>query len=203
MKQVIFNGKKYKLYEGTKYYSSGPIRLHRKVWEYHNGEIPKGYEVHHIDFDSTNNDISNLMCIPAKEHKRIHMELMTEKRKEQLREHLKKNARPKASEWHKSEAGNEWHKKHYEKMKDKLYAKELKPCLSCGNEFLGYLGNGNKFCSNKCKSKYRRDNKLDHIDKKCIICNGIFRRSKYSKTLTCGNDCKSKLREQRKKGGIL
>ena len=45
---------------------------YRKIYEYHFGEIPKGYHIHHIDGNPLNNDISNLLCISAEEHKKIH-----------------------------------------------------------------------------------------------------------------------------------
>ena len=45
---------------------------HRVVWELHNGPIPEGMQIHHIDGDKLNNDISNLECVYPTEHKRIH-----------------------------------------------------------------------------------------------------------------------------------
>lgn len=48
------------------------VRLHRLVWETVNGEIPYGYEVHHLDENRSNNSISNLELIEASEHKHRH-----------------------------------------------------------------------------------------------------------------------------------
>lgn len=50
---------------------------YRKIWESHNGPIPldtdgRTYEIHHIDGDRTNNDISNLACLSIQEHYDIH-----------------------------------------------------------------------------------------------------------------------------------
>jgi len=45
---------------------------HRVVWENHNGAIPDGYQVHHIDGNKLNNDISNLELVNPKEHKDKH-----------------------------------------------------------------------------------------------------------------------------------
>lgn len=39
------------------------VRLHRLIWETFNGEIPKGYEIDHIDGDTSNNSLSNLRCV--------------------------------------------------------------------------------------------------------------------------------------------
>lgn len=51
---------------------------HRKIWESINGPIPKdefgfSYEIHHIDGNRKNNDITNLMCVSIQEHLNIHM----------------------------------------------------------------------------------------------------------------------------------
>lgn len=45
---------------------------HRKVWEDFYGEIPEGMQIHHKDFDKTNNDISNLQLVTPLEHRRLH-----------------------------------------------------------------------------------------------------------------------------------
>jgi hypothetical protein len=50
---------------------------YRKIWESHYGPIPKdnegrSYEIHHVDGDRDNNDISNLVCVTLQEHYDIH-----------------------------------------------------------------------------------------------------------------------------------
>ena len=42
--------------------------LQRYKWEKEKGKIPKGWDIHHIDFDKTNNDIKNLECLSKEEH---------------------------------------------------------------------------------------------------------------------------------------
>jgi len=69
---VIFNGEKYTR-RNTGYF--GKTRgdralLHRDVWCFHNGQIPDGYDIHHIDEDRENNIIDNLECLPKAEHTR-------------------------------------------------------------------------------------------------------------------------------------
>ena len=66
-----FNGRIYSLHS-TGYLYRGRQALHRVVWEYHNGAIPDGYHVHHVDEDKTNNDIGNLKIISAGDHVNIH-----------------------------------------------------------------------------------------------------------------------------------
>lgn len=47
-------------------------KLHRLIYEDHYGPIPKGMQIHHIDGDTTNNDISNLQLVSISEHNKIH-----------------------------------------------------------------------------------------------------------------------------------
>lgn len=52
---------------------------YRKIWEQHNGPIPKdsdgfSYEIHHKDFNHNNNDINNLQLVTIKEHLQLHID---------------------------------------------------------------------------------------------------------------------------------
>lgn len=47
--------------------------LHRLMYETAYGSIPKGFIVHHIDGDKTNNEPSNLMLLSKSNHHRLHM----------------------------------------------------------------------------------------------------------------------------------
>ena len=40
----------------------------RKLWTQHNGQIPTGCYIHHIDGDHSNDVITNLECVTRKEH---------------------------------------------------------------------------------------------------------------------------------------
>ncbi len=52
----------------------GECRLeHRYVWEQHNGVIPVGMIIHHIDRDRSNNKIGNLKMMSKSEHRKYHM----------------------------------------------------------------------------------------------------------------------------------
>lgn len=201
MKTIIEDGRRFTLSGDKKYHYNSSLRkhLHQYIWEKHNGDVPKGYEIHHIDFDTTNNDISNLIMLTIKEHKEIHRNNISQERLEFLRSNLSENARPKASEWHKSANGVKWHKEHYETMKNKLHKKEIMTCECCNKAFEGVANGSNRFCSNKCKSKFRRDNGLDNIKRVCVTCGKEFEINKYSKTINCSRSCSSKMKWNNRK----
>lgn len=156
------DGYKFRKDKNTGYWLCSTLhkRLHIYIYEKYNGKIPKGYEVHHIDHNKDNNEIDNLKLLTRKEHNKIHKEEMSEEEKQKRRDNLNKNARPKAIEWHKSKEGKEWHKKHYDKMKNKLYKKYKFNCLNCGKEFESTQIKS-KYCCVSCKGKYARKNKKE------------------------------------------
>lgn len=124
-----FNGESY--YKCGPYYQRKGRRLHRTVWEFHNGEIPKGYHVHHIDHDRSHNDIGNLALVFGRDH------LLEHAREPARRENGKraiKFAQEAAKAWHHSEEGKEWHSRI---SKATWAAREpvTKVCVWCGNEY--------------------------------------------------------------------
>ena len=52
------------------------VQEHILVWERANGrKLPEGYDIHHIDGNGRNNDLSNLMLIEHGEHAKLHHEM--------------------------------------------------------------------------------------------------------------------------------
>lgn len=192
-----FDGKKfYKVNSGTGYYKgTGGIWMHRYVYAYYNGEIPEGYHVHHIDGNPDNNDISNLELLSMHDHLSQHM---TEKRKECARQNLDEKARPKACEWHKSEAGKEWHKKHFEDCsREVLFKPATEICKICGKEYQtvsSQIGKS-KYCSNNCRAAARRRSGKDNEQRPCAVCGKLFTCNKYLSTKTCSSECCKKYKQ--------
>lgn len=171
------------------------IRMHRFVWEYYNGDIPEGYDVHHIDGNRSNNDISNLQLLKSEDHKKLHGETLSDEEREWRRQNLNNKARPKAIEWHKSREGSEWHKEHIRKQhEDGVFKKQL-VCTQCGKTYIGiaHSNTGNHFCSNVCKSRYRRASRVDVIERECEVCGKKFFTSKYRPSSCCSSKCRSTL----------
>ena len=183
---AIFDGLSFRRDKKTGYYLNAKThkRLHVYVWEHFNGAIPKGYEIHHKDFDKKNNEIENLQMLTSKEHHEIHGYALTDDQREWRRKNLAENARPKASEWHSSNAGSEWHRHHYEQVKDKLHVKKKFVCEYCGKEFESTQVKS-KFCSNNCKSAARRKSGVDNVVKICERCGNEYTANKYQKTHYC------------------
>lgn len=53
------------------------MTIYRKIYEQHYGPIPtdnegRTYEIHHVDGNRKNNDLSNLICVSIEEHYDIH-----------------------------------------------------------------------------------------------------------------------------------
>lgn len=61
---IVVNGYLVNQYSGTPRHVTVYVREH--------GEVPDGWEIHHIDGDKLHNELENLIAIPAKLHARIH-----------------------------------------------------------------------------------------------------------------------------------
>lgn len=153
--RVKFNGQKYYWY--GRYYGAttrkGPD-LHRAVWIFHNGPIPSGHHIHHVDHDATNNDISNLECISSSEHTRRHQKNLP---------YLQRN------------------------------------CIQCNGEYKTKSVKS-RYCSNNCKSAYRRKSGADNIRAICHVCHELFSKNRYALTKTCGSRCGGILSGGRRRG---
>lgn len=174
------------------------VRLHRFVYETEKGIIPKGYHVHHVDHDKNNNTIENLMLMTEHEHFSLHSNELTEEQKIKRLERCDK-IRPLTKEWHRSEEGIRWHKEHGLKTIKIMLQKQIKKvCKHCGKEFIDNGFNRREFCSNNCKSAYRRKSGVDDMIHICKVCGKEFLTNKYSPRKYC-EECKEN-RCQRKLG---
>lgn len=198
MRTQIIDGYRFIKDEQTGYWQSNqfiktdgkPKRLHRYVWEKYHGAIPTGYQVHHIDKNKDNNSIENLELLSEHDHQSMHGKERFANNKEWFNKFHSRGIAT-APEWHKSRAGHEWHKEHYEKTKSKLYATHEYTCIQCGKQFVGHYHS--KYCSGACKAKYRRANHLDDEERTCIVCGKTFSTNKYRKAKTCSRSCAHKI----------
>ena len=188
----VFNNKEYKLHEGERYFSRGPNKMHWDVWEYHNGKRKKGFHIHHIDENPHNNDIGNLEEIEASKHLSAHLKQRAINNPEWLKGFMQKG-RAAAKIWHASEEGLKWHS---ELGKISWINREYntKTCEICSCKYETRHAGDSRFCSNKCKAKYRRDSGLDNIECVCDWCGNTWIKNKYSKAKFCSKVCGGKSR---------
>lgn len=163
--------------------------MHRFVWLCEKGEIPKGYDIHHIDHDKGNNDISNLELVTRGVHNKLHWEELPDDEKQKRIANINNNSRPKAVEWHKSEKGAKLHKELGDRMRGVKKPKNTEcTCFLCGKKFMAVKSSA-KWCSGVCASQFRRDNHLDDVERVCCICGKTFMVNKYSNATTCSRKC--------------
>lgn len=55
------------------------IDAHRLVWIKHNGEIPQGFVIHHIDENPLNNSLENLELLSRSVHAKLHFKPIPQK----------------------------------------------------------------------------------------------------------------------------
>ena len=148
-----FNGERY--YLCGSYFQRRGKRLHRAVWEYHNGPIPAGFHVHHVDGKTRNNQPENLALLEGRAHERSHMR--QPERRKKSRE-LIRAAIAAAPEWHGSEAGKAWHGQHAREYWEHAPLQEY-VCTYCGGRYQSrsVRHTGDTFCCPNHRAAYRRE----------------------------------------------
>lgn len=153
-----FDGGLYRIWPSETYLSRGGKKLHRDVWTAAFGKIPSGCHIHHRDGNVLNNAIENLECLDSTEHLQ---KTMRERHDQGRGSKISDETRRKAAEWHRSEEGRLWHKRHAERSKSWTKWKRVeKNCLVCQKLFNALerkSGYTQIYCSNNCKAtSYRR-----------------------------------------------
>lgn len=142
---IEFQGVYYTRRPGKKYYKAWRYdrdtgkqwadALHRAVWRHHNGDIPAGRDVHHVDGNYDNNAPDNLALISRSDHAKLHNHF------------AKFNARPDADAVRRRAVAIGWAQAAY-----KQYT-----CLRCGADFQSRRVNlPPKFCSKRCCGNHNR-----------------------------------------------
>lgn len=180
----------------------GVGRLHEEIWKDTNGPIPDGYEIHHVDFDAANNDPANLHCITAAEHREIHRQRQSERGKSPEQVAHLRTIQPLTAEWHRSDEGREWHREYGRKTWEQREP-VVKQCEQCDSSFTDITRRASsRFCSNKCKSAWRRASGADDEDRTCAVCGTTFRANRYSKQRACSTACGGRLQSATKTGSL-
>lgn len=185
--QQLFNGEKF--YRCGTYFQHNGKRLHRAVWEFHNGRVPDGYHVHHIDGNTANNDIANLELLLQHDHLSMHSS--TEEAKANARR-TAAIGRKYAAAWHKSPEASAFYKAHASEWAKHRKSVSLK-CEHCGRSFTSTMSD-TKFCSTACKAAARRASGIDNEQRTCAACGAGFEVNKYDKQKCCSRKCAWQLR---------
>lgn len=161
MQVVIFNGIKY-YKQASGYYQRAETakrnrenierRLHRAIWKFYNGEIPKGYHIHHKDENKENNDIDNLELLSPSEHQKKHIKKSKIWWQTLEGKIANKRGVENAKQWHSSEIGKEWHSKHQKEYINKIRTVEI--CKECGRTFGTFKDKRHQVYCRKCRDKF-------------------------------------------------
>lgn len=163
-----------------------PVWLHRAVYEHHNGPIPRGHHVHHVDGDPFNNLPWNLQVITGRDHVKQH-----------LAEHAKSSprwwerglilARDAARAWHASPAGLTWHSSNgTASWAGRAAVKHA--CTQCGVEFES-RAKVSSTCSMACHAARRRASGKDDELRICAFCGEKFATNRFKPKKFCTRVC--------------
>lgn len=147
-KHQKFNGVTYRQDKSGHYVSSNR-NLHRDIWYYFNGEIQKGFVIHHVDFNKANNSLSNLQCLTDSAHKTIHALAKNPNDKKMKR---CKHCKQAFSSFSNKKFCCDKCRRDYYHEKEKIFSKH---CQHCGKKFKTRTAKS-RFCSLKCANDYRR-----------------------------------------------
>jgi len=185
---VVFLNRRFYLTKAGYYRNDkdgGERMLHRAVWVFHNGEIPEGYQIHHIDHDRGNNDISNLQLMLTADHAKLH----NYGRTKEFMENWQKLGVEAAKEWAKTPEGKEYRKQHAKKVKLGTMTFGEAECEQCGCTFTKKTTR-TRFCQTKCWDEWRHENKEDVEIVKCKTCDSEYERKKYTARKYCSKECR-------------
>lgn len=165
--------------------------LHQEIWKAAHGPIPSGHHIHHQDGDSLNNAVENLVAIPEFDHLSLHGRRPAT---DAQREHLAR-IREFATYWHRSPAGRAWHVNHgkavWQGREPRVFT-----CVMCAREYTSVKPSNTRFCSNACKSRWRRQSGIDNETRRCAYCGDPFVCNRFADIATCSRVCGQRCRRR-------
>jgi len=183
-----FDGIIYTIRDSSHYTKQLP--MHRIIFAYYRGEIPEGYDIHHIDGDKSNNDISNLQCLTRSEHRAHH------NKNSPCQQFICKQCgktifytRGGRKDFCSTKCHSDWYR-------DNAHLLEERECDFCGKNFTAFPWQKRQYCSQTCAKKayWQAHHKTPDI---CPICGKLFIKKRSSQQ-TCSRQCGAKLKKLHK-----
>lgn len=171
---VKFDGRVFRKDTRTGYYEAN-CSLHREIWRFFHGEIPKGYEVHHRDLNRSNNDITNFDLLTKAEHKKIHVATLKTFKCQVCGRKFKAGS---VSRYCSKECRKEGVRRKYLKK----YT-----CEYCGREFEATRHYPYRFCSKVCAGLANR--KITRETITCAVCGKKFTAKACAHRKYCSLKC--------------
>lgn len=168
--------------------------IHLAVWNYFTGVVvPQGCLIHHKDWNSANNDFSNLQMVTKQQHQNIHFKggHPNPTKEKYFCEYCGKEyyrANKGHNRFCSANCRNHWHREN-----DKV----IKNCVVCGKEFESVKQDKVSVCSAKCAGIWITSR--ESFEKICPCCKKIFH-SRVKHQIYCSKQCyRAELLKRREK----
>ena len=175
------------------HYDKG-VPIHRAVWAYYNGEIPDGYQIHHIDENPANNGISNLQCLTVSEHRRIHNQVAPVRTF--TCQFCGKIFEVRSSAIHSTNYSvkfcSDICRQRHKFIEKTGSAFEDRTCVICGKIFKAEKRTSTQTCCRKCTARVRFSRPQPKITATCEICGETFETNKSNPSRFCSDKCRER-----------
>lgn len=184
------------IFDGEKFYKckDGHLKqtksIHQKIYTYYYGTPPDGYEIHHVDEDKTNNDITNLTLLTRSAHQKIHMPKGTTRKVKKVFVCEVCGQEYQAYKCGSNRFCSSLCRSRYRQATELIH----KICPQCGKGFETYKSNNARYCSHSCAMEAKRKHQPE--TRLCPVCGKEFFTVPYKNQKYCSVSCANKGRKR-------